>query len=109
MIPPSPPPTVQPNYTVPETIIIDWRCKVKGPVVQQGNCGSCYAIAALDSIHLSITMRRNLNFTFSVQEVISCGHNDVSVIGCNGGYFDGVFEYAETRGVGSSELYPLSD
>lgn len=47
--------------------------------------------------------------SLSVQEVISCGGNNIDNNGCNGGYFTAVFFYAKNQGVGQSPNYFYDD
>lgn len=60
-------PTPYANYSEPRKIKVDWGCKASA-VVTQGVCGSCYIIAALDSIEMTMRMYGIPSaFPFSVQ------------------------------------------
>lgn len=66
-------------------------------VRDQGVCGSCYLMAALDVVALTYriypTKRSHLYANFSVQELISCPKPErrVNLRGCAGGQFGPVF------------------
>jgi hypothetical protein len=44
-------------FTTPEQISIDWTC-LSSPVISQGVCGACYAIAALEAIQMTMRIYR---------------------------------------------------
>lgn len=44
-------------FTTPEPISIDWTC-LSSPVISQGVCGACYAIAALEAIQMTMRIYR---------------------------------------------------
>lgn len=55
------------NFTEPPKIKVDWGCK-GSVIVQQGKCGSCYVIAALDTIEITMRIYGMPNIKpFSVQ------------------------------------------
>ncbi len=66
----------------------------------QGMCGSCYAIAALSSIYISININTTSPNFFSIQELLSCGKDDIGLFGCLGGYYDDTFRYVMNKGIG---------
>ena len=81
---------------------LDWRDKgVVGPVKNQWFCGSCYIFSAVGTIESNYAISHNCSsISLSEQQVLDC--NGLS--GCDGGWPDKVFEYAENKG-----LCPHSD
>lgn len=87
-------------------IVVDWSCQASG-VITQGVCGACYAIAALESIEITMKMYGVNTLPLSFQEVIACGNDGNLINGCNNGYFEGAFNYVKANGVGLSISYPF--
>lgn len=92
-----------------QQIQIDWTCKSTS-IFTQGMCGSCYIAAALDSVQISSAINNRPMVSLSVQEILSCGKTSMypNIMGCDGGYFDSVFNYVIRSGVGPSLFYPYS-
>ena len=65
------------------------------PVRDQGQCGSCFAVSAVEAIESSYYKKMNKTVLLSVQEVVSCDTKD---LGCNGGLMDNVFDWAHENG-----------
>ena len=65
----------------------------------QGECGCCYAVAALDAYSSLMTIY-DLDFylPLSIQEVLDCTRN-VMTLGCQGGFIQGAFAYMRQFGV----------
>jgi len=92
---------------LPESV--DWRNKdgqnYVGPVTNQGNCGSCYAVAVTDMIASRIrvkTMNREKPH-LSSQKVLSCSAYSQ---GCKGGFPFLVGKYAQDFGMTEYEKEP---
>lgn len=45
----------------------------------------------------------------SAQEVMSCGWNNGTILGCQGGYYGGVYQYVKGNGVGPSMRYAYNN
>jgi len=72
---------------------IDWVEKgAVTPVENQGDCGSCYAFAALGSISGQMKIKGHGLRALSVQEVIDC---DPLTSGCTSGAVPNVFKYSK--------------
>jgi len=77
----------EPQGPLPESL--DWRTieggKYMTPVINQGGCGSCFAVAATDvaSMRLRINTKGKDTTILSPQHVVSCS---VTNQGCSGGY-----------------------
>jgi len=81
---------------------VDWRNhdgqNYVGPVVNQGNCGSCYAVAVTDMIASRIRVKTKNRATpsLSAQKVLSCSEYSQ---GCKGGFPFLVAKYAQDYGM----------
>jgi len=80
----------------------DWR-DVKGqnyvgPVINQGECGSCYTVAVTDMMHsrVRIKTQNKVKPKLSVQETLSCSEYSQ---GCKGGFPFLVGKYAQDFGM----------
>lgn len=76
---------------------LDWRDRgIVGPVKNQWFCGSCYIFSAVGTIESNYAISHNSSsIDLSEQQVLDC--NGLS--GCDGGWPDKVFEYAEKHGL----------
>jgi len=76
-----------------------------GPVINQGSCGSCYAVAVTDMIHSRVRVK-TLNAKkpkLSVQETLSCSEYGQ---GCKGGFPFLVGKYAQDFGIAKESAKP---
>lgn len=84
----------------------DWRdqnsINYDTPVEHQGECGSCYAVAALSAIESRIRIRSNntLKPKLSVSGVLACSRYNQ---GCNGGYPELVAKFGMDHGFYESD------
>jgi cathepsin C len=82
--------------------VMDWRNKdgqnYVGPVINQGACGSCYAVAVTDMINSRVRIRtkNRKQGALSVQKVLSCSEYSQ---GCKGGFPFLVAKYAQDFGM----------
>jgi cathepsin C len=89
--------------------IHDWRNvdgqSYVGPVVNQGSCGSCYAVAVTDMIQsrLRIKSKNRKIPHLSAQKVLSC--NEYAQ-GCEGGFPFLVAKYAQDYGLSDYKVSP---
>lgn len=95
----------------------DWRNRHgknwMTPVKNQGECGACWAFAALGVLEAYTNLYYNqlLNLDLSEQELVSCVYTDDPTTtkdegGCGGGTFSHAFNYIKTHGVMDEESYP---
>ena len=84
----------------------DWRNRHgknwMTPVRQQGNCGSCWAFAAVGVLEAYINLYYNdiINYNLSEEEIISC-----SPYNCNGGFEQYAFDYIKTSGIVDEDCF----
>ncbi|KAF2068895.1 hypothetical protein CYY_009785 [Polysphondylium violaceum] len=79
-----------------------------GNILNQGQCGSCWAFAASECLsnRLCIATNGKVNVTLSPQSLVSCdvyGNN-----GCNGGIPQLAWEYMEFRGLPTDSCFPYT-
>lgn len=76
-----------------------------GPVMEQRECGACWAITAIAAIEHAVCQATGKLELLSVQQIVSCAHS--SPRGCAGGHaIDGI-KYATSHGaICTAESYP---
>jgi C1A family cysteine protease len=99
---------VETSYTaVPESV--NWIAKgVVPPILNQAQCGSCWAFSAAGSLSMSYNVRNGNNaLQLSPEQLVQCskayGNN-----GCNGGLMDNAFKYAEKFPLATYDQYPYT-
>ena len=85
---------------------IDWRNRsAVTPVKDEGTCGSCWAFSTTGALEGLYAINNRMLLNFSEQQLVDCsteGGND----GCNGGTFDGSFDYIQVNGIELEADYP---
>jgi len=71
----------------------DWTGIYTTPVKNQGYCGSCWAFSATEQIESDYWRVYGKEQILSAQQVTSC--TDGGADGCNGGWTENAFDYAE--------------
>lgn len=91
---------------------VDWRKRgAVTPVKNQGNCGSCWAHGAVETIESYLKINNpHLNLTeLSVQQITSCAPNP-DHCGGTGGCYGSIpqlgFVYAQLYGLNTADQYP---
>jgi C1A family cysteine protease len=92
------------------TSSLDWRTKnAVTPVKDQGNCGSCWAFSAVQTVEsaylLKNTKTNATDFLLSEQELVSCDKQDG---GCLGGDIYSAFQFLQWSGLTTEEKYPYT-
>lgn len=85
----------------------DWTT----PIRDQGNCGSCYAFAAVAALEALYNIKNNdpdIDIDLSEQFIISCGmeYNPFSLYGCCGAFFISPLDYLQHEGTIEEECLP---
>jgi len=96
----------RPNYPYE----VDWRKDgVVTAVKNQGQCGSCWAFAATESIESALAIATGELYVLSVQEFVSCAPNEDKCGGsggCGGSIAQLAFDYARDAGITEEWSYP---
>ena len=84
----------------------DWRKEYKvSSVKNQGSCGSCWSFSSVGSIESLWSIKHNVLYNLSEQELIDCsrsyGNN-----GCEGGSMINAFKYVIDNGLCTNLSYP---
>jgi len=93
----------------PDPTTFDWgSCGVITPVRNQGQCGSCWAFSATESIESYCILAGGTSEWYSVEQIVDCdtGGEDQ---GCNGGWPSGAYQYIKSAGGIETETeYPYT-
>jgi len=92
--------------TVPESV--DWRSMgaVNG-VKDQGSCGSCWAFSSIAAIEGRHAISSGNLLSLSEQQLVDCSVL-YGNLGCNGGFMDNAFKYAQTHAIELESTYPYA-
>lgn len=77
---------------------------VTTPVRDQGNCGDCWAFAAMGAYEANFTLRNNLQVDTSEQYALNCSGGGT----CNGGWYDTVYYWMVSNGVADETIEPYA-
>ncbi|KAJ5079555.1 cysteine protease rdl2-related [Anaeramoeba ignava] len=92
---------------LPTDDCVDWKDKGVVPnVIDQGQCGSCWAISAMEVIESCLAIDNGSLVKLSIQEIIDC---DDGSYGCNGGWPKQALKWEQEQGGScSAEDYPYT-
>ena len=83
---------------------INWRgAKCQHEILDQGNCGSCWAFASASVVSDKCCIEKQDYGWLSPQELVSC---DKSQDGCSGGFAVKAFDYVKDNGLVNLECMP---
>jgi len=89
----------------PDPTNFDWFGQgVCTPVYNQGQCGSCWAFSATETIESYFVIDGGQLTQLSMQQIVDCDTQGQDQ-GCNGGFPSGAYQYVQSAG----GLDPLSD
>lgn len=78
---------------------VDWRTKgVVSSIRNQGQCGSCWAFSGTSTLESAVAIKYSKLYDLSEQQSVSCAGLKYGNLGCNGGYYSGLWDYAKTNG-----------
>ena len=81
---------------------INWTQSYR-PAQDQGNCGSCWAIATSAALEANYQISFGSYFKFSSQQLVDCETTDS---GCNGGWAPNALNYVKKNGIMYDDSYP---
>lgn len=88
----------------------DWRKQDSTcvhPIRDQGQCGSCWAFGATESLtdRFCIKSKHSFNQILSPQYLVSCDHSN---LGCQGGYLDRAWKFLRSTGTCTESCFPYA-
>jgi len=91
------------TWKMPTQSSFDWNSKgAITPVYNQGQCGSCWAFSATETIESYWFLAGNTLTQLAMQQIVDCDTTDQ---GCNGGWTYDAYQYVESAG----GMDPLAD
>ena len=84
----------------PNSTGIDWRTDSRHAltdVKDQGQCGSCWAFSATESVESAYILAGNKMVVMSPQELVDCSKGVLSNHGCNGGMYYNAWKWEKTH------------
>jgi len=89
---------------LPDTV--DWSVKgVVSAVIDQGHCGSCWAMSATGSVESAAAIAGGEFVALSPQQLMDCSHDD-TFGSCSGGRMYRAFEWDKTHDLCTADSYP---
>ncbi len=85
--------------------LVDWSGKLTTPVKNQGYCGSCWAFSATEQIESDSMRLLGKSWVLSPEQITQCASG---CYGCNGGYTEKAFTYAEGHAIDLESAYPYT-
>jgi len=91
----------------PDPTNYDWSSAgVITPVYNQGQCGSCWAFSATETIESYYALAGGALTQLSMEQIVDC---DTSDSGCGGGFPTSAYQYVESAGgIDSYSSYPYT-
>jgi cathepsin L len=94
------------NFTAPTSV--DWVTEGKTiQVLNQGQCGSCWAFSTVESIDSAFAVTKGGAVpNLSEQQVVSCAGTAYGEYGCNGGNVVPAYKYVQAHPLATAAQYP---
>jgi C1A family cysteine protease len=88
---------------------VDWREQgAVNPVMDQGQCGSCWAFSAIGAIEGAHFVKTKELLKLSEQQMVDCARDDYGNFGCGGGDEKAGLRYAMKNPIDTEETYPYT-
>ena len=88
---------------------VDWREQgAVNPVMDQGQCGSCWAFSAIGAIEGAHFVKTKELLKLSEQQMVDCARDDYGNFGCGGGNEKAALRYAMKNSIETEETYPYT-
>jgi cathepsin L len=89
---------------------IDWRSKgVVSDIRNQFQCGSCWAFSGTSTLESAVAIKTGHLYDLSEQQSVSCAGLRYGNLGCNGGYYSGLWDFSkDNNGICSEANYPYT-
>jgi len=85
---------------------IDWNATGSvTDVKNQGQCGSCWAFAAVAAMESALIIKQKGAVNLAEQQLVDCS-GAYGNYGCNGGWMDSAFQYIIDHGITETTKYP---
>ena len=99
---------VPPVSTTSDQDSIDWRDvkDVVTPVKDQGNCGSCWAFSATETVESAYVIAGNEQVIMSPQELVDCSKSPTTNLGCKGGMYYWAWDWLKDHKTMKESDYP---
>lgn len=89
---------------------VDWRTKgVVSDIRNQFQCGSCWAYSGTSTVESAVAIKTGHLYDLSEQQSVSCAGLRYGNLGCNGGYYSGLWDFSKDNdGICSEADYPYT-
>lgn len=88
---------------------VDWReLGAVNPVMDQGQCGSCWAFSAIGAIEGAHFVKTKELLKLSEQQMVDCARDDYGNFGCGGGDEKAGLRYAMKNPIDTEGAYPYT-
>jgi len=93
----------------PDATNYNWEsCGVVTPIYNQGQCGSCWAFSATETIESYFAVGGGALTQLSMEQIVDCDTSGQDQ-GCNGGFPSGAYSYVQSAGgIDSYQSYPYT-
>lgn len=92
------------SHPLSQTDSVNWT-PVLNPARDQGQCGSCWAFAAVTTLEGNFNIQYKQLFDFSEQYLVNCDSYDS---GCNGGWPSNTYDWLQQNGIVEEKELPYT-